>query len=204
MARPHHAPNSADRCLATEPSRSKTPWCGTLSTSSSNSSEAHRSTPHARDALDKPRSFTDADRPGHGCARRERSMAASALSRCSGPAEIAGHIRLSVHRAGGGGRPCESDFRANRLLTKFLRTAVHSEDPPDATWCIPLMQRHLADCSRRIRARLSVLGPGPERGGSSTLPARTYSDQRFRACGSPRDRTGRCARNEFLTKPLEK
>src|SRR3954469_24537137 len=53
-------PSGADRCLATEPSRSTTPWCGTLNREHELQRRPITLTARVHNALDKPRSFTDA------------------------------------------------------------------------------------------------------------------------------------------------
>src|SRR3954451_980994 len=53
-------PSGADRCLATEPSRSTTHWCGTLNRDLELQRRPITLTARVHNALDKPRSFTDA------------------------------------------------------------------------------------------------------------------------------------------------
>jgi hypothetical protein len=66
------APQRSGQTPSTEPPRSKTPWCGTPPTSSTNTNEQH-SCDHARpNTLDKPRSLTHAAR----CCRQTREPVA--------------------------------------------------------------------------------------------------------------------------------
>src|SRR4051794_9670527 len=68
-------PSGADRCLATEPSRSTTPWCGTLNREHELQRRPITLTARVHNALDKPRSFIDAALVG-----RDRLDAVNALS----------------------------------------------------------------------------------------------------------------------------
>ena len=66
--------------------------------------------------------------------------------------------------------------RANGLLTELGGTAANHGDATDVAIAYPVIRTYDEDFVVQRRPCFSGLGPGPERGGSSSLPARTHSD----------------------------